>query len=112
MKIVKSNEAKEFKDGNIFVAYEYNTQDPVINTARIEIRGRYPGTGSMKNTQVKELVYVEEGSGEVNINGVNSLISKGDVVFFDKDEQVFWNGNFTLITTCTPAWSPDQHQFL
>lgn len=112
MKIVHANEAEKFEDGNIFVAHEYDTKDSELNTARIEIKGRYPAKGSMRNTKVKEIVYIESGTGEVSINGIRQTVSQGDVVFFENGEQIFWNGIFVLITTCTPAWSKNQHEFL
>ncbi len=112
MKIIRSQEAERFTDGSVFTAHEYHTGDLDLNTARIEINGRYPVTGSMRNTKVKELVYVESGSGSVNITGVQESIGKGDVVFFESGENVFWEGNFVLITTCTPAWAKEQHEFL
>lgn len=112
MKVVRKDEAERHADGEVFVAYEYHTQDPDINTARIEIKGRYPRTGSMRNTKVKELVYVESGTGTVSINGVQESLEAGDVVFFESGESVVWEGDFVLITTCTPAWSKDQHEFL
>ena len=112
MKIIQAKDSKKFDDGQVFTAYEYDTQDPDINTARIEIRGRYPATGAMKNTKVKEIVYVESGEGKVTINGIEEPVGQGDVIFFKSGDQIFWNGNFVLITTCTPAWSPDQHEFI
>ena len=112
MKIVKARESKKFEDGKTFAACEYDTQDPDLNTARIEIKGRYPLNGTMRNTRVKEIVYVESGEGEVAINGVRKPVEQGDVIFFKSGDLIFWNGNFTLITTCTPAWSPDQHEFI
>jgi len=112
MEIIRQEQAGIFNDGTSFVAHEYHTSDKDINTARIEIRGRYPVTGSMRNTLVKEVVYIESGSGKVSINGVDQEVKAGDVVFFDANETVVWNGSFTLITTCAPAWSKEQHEFL
>lgn len=112
MKIVHANEASRFEDGRIFVAHEYDTESADLNTARIEINGRYPVEGVMRNTKVKEIVYIESGTGEVSINNVMEKVKQGDVVYFESGEKIFWNGKFTLITTCTPAWSKEQHEFL
>lgn len=112
MEIIRQEQAEKFNDGSTFVAHEYHTSDKDINTARIEIRGRYPATGSMRNTLVKEIVYIESGFGEVTINGETHKVKEGDVVFFDANETVVWEGSFILITTCTPAWSKNQHEFL
>lgn len=112
MEIIRQDQAEKFNDGASFVAHEYHTSDKDINTARIEIQGRYPATGSMRNTLVKEVVYIESGSGKVTIGGEAQEVKEGDVVFFDANEIVVWEGSFTLITTCTPAWSKEQHEFL
>ena len=112
MKIVHSNQAHRFEDGSVFVAHEYDTESSDLNTARIEINGRYPVQGQMRNKEVKEIVYIESGAGEVSINGVVEKIKQGDVVYFEAGEKVYWNGKFTLITTCTPAWTKEQHEFL
>ncbi|MBU2103868.1 hypothetical protein KKD81_00650 [Patescibacteria group bacterium] len=112
MEIIRQEQAEKFNDGTSFIAHEYRMLDKDINTARIEIQGRYPKTGSMRNTLVKEVVYVESGCGEVIINEDAQKVKKGDVIFYDANETVVWNGVFSLITTCTPAWSKDQHEFL
>jgi mannose-6-phosphate isomerase-like protein (cupin superfamily) len=111
MRIVKGSEAKKFEDG-AFVAHEYETHDADINLAKIEINGRFPATGTMRNTKVKEIIYVEAGKGSVTINGAQSEIEKGDVIFYDKNEEVFWEGELVLITVCTPAWTKEQHEML
>ncbi len=112
MEIIQKESAERFEDGTVFTAFEYHTSDKDINTARIKIQGRYPAAGSMRNTRVKEIVYIEVGSGIVTINGTGQQVKEGDVVFFGANETVVWDGNFTLITICTPAWSKDQHEFL
>jgi mannose-6-phosphate isomerase-like protein (cupin superfamily) len=110
MKIVRSGEAQKFENAASCTAFEYDTHDTDINIARVEIRGRYPLSGSAMNTLVKELVYIEEGSGKVVINSVESAIEKGDVILIEKGERVFWDGTMTLIIACAPAWSPQQYE--
>ncbi|HUO56114.1 MAG TPA: hypothetical protein VMU27_01625 [Candidatus Paceibacterota bacterium] len=112
MEIVRRSEAEKFEDGSTFVAYEYATKDPDLNTARIELHGRYPAQGTMRNNNVKEVVYIESGQGEVIIDDVRQSVGQGDVVLFTKGERVVWDGTFVLITSCAPAWSKEQHEFL
>lgn len=111
MKIIKNNEAKKF-DANGYVSYEYNSNDSAINIARIEIRGRIPETGSMRNTKVKEICYVESGEGSITIEGAKHELSSGDVVYYEPNKRVFWEGNLVLIIACTPAWTLKQHEML
>ena len=110
MEIIRAEESHTLRTSNTCVATEYPTSSTDINIARIEIRGRFPEKGVMWNTEVEEIVYVEKGEGLVSIGGVGTEIKIGDVVLYHKDEKVFWEGTLTLITACTPAWSPSQHR--
>jgi quercetin dioxygenase-like cupin family protein len=110
MQIVRSDDARKYENADTCVAFEYETEDPDINIARVEVSGRYPIEGAAKNTLVKELVYVESGSGEVSIDGIPYVIAKGDVVSIEKGEEVFWNGVMTLVIACAPAWTPEQYE--
>src|SRR5262245_60402384 len=111
MEIIRARDAKRFEDGAL-VAHEYETHDPDLNVARIEIRGRVPEKGVMRNTKVKEIIYVEEGKGTVTINGEVREIGKGDVILYVQNEEVAWEGELVLITACAPAWAPAQHEKL
>lgn len=112
MEIVRKESAERIEDGTVLTAFEYQTSDKAINTARIEIRGRYPISGSVRNTKVKEIIYIEKGSGEIAIDGSSQKVQEGDVIFVDTHEAIAWDGDFTLIITCTPAWSKDQYEFI
>jgi len=109
MNIVRSNDATRFENAASCVAYEYDTQTSDINIARIEINGRYPVEGSVVNTEVTELVYVESGSGLASVEGETHSIQKGDVISISKEERSSWEGSMTLIIACSPAWTPEQH---
>lgn len=111
-KIVHKYEAHVFKEGKVFMAYEYAGEMSDINMAHVKIHGRYPLQGVMRNTKVSEVVYVENGSGEVSINGIDTKINKGDVVYYESGDRVFWNGELSLVITCAPAWTKEQHEFL
>lgn len=112
MEVIRAKDAHRIENGDTCVAHEYGIKDLELNIARIEIRGRFPKEGMMRNTLAKEIVYVEEGEGSVSINNVAQEIGKGDVILYEKGEEVFWEGTLTLITACTPAWTPDQHEIL
>ncbi len=103
-------EAHKYENGPTCVAFEYETGNPDINIARVEISGRYPETGYAANTAVTELVYVESGTGMVTVEDKHTTLNKGDVVLIEKGEQVYWEGTLTLIIACTPAWYPEQYE--
>src|SRR3989344_1777606 len=112
MEIIRSTDAHRSENGPAYTAHEYRTQDPDLNIARVEINGRVPAEGRMRNTKVKEIVYVESGKGPVPLQEPPQDIAEGDVIFYDRNEEVFWEGELVLIIACTPAWSLEQHEML
>lgn len=110
MQLAHKEEAKEFKNSDSCIAYEYPIKDPDINAAVIKLSGRYPDKGRTVNTECKELVYVIEGSGKLVVEGSEFDLRQGDALLIDKGERFYWEGNMTLFMPCTPAWSPEQHK--
>lgn len=110
MKIIKSTDAIKYKNADSCVAFEYKTGKETINIARIEINGRYPIEGSAVNKAVEELIYIENGKGQVNVNGNSILLETGDVILINKNEAVWWKGKMSLIISCAPAWTKDQYE--
>ena len=111
MKIIKAEDSHTIESTKSCIATEYPTTSEDINIARVKISGRFPESGVMWNTIVEEIVYVESGSGKVVIDTVVAAIKTGDVVLYQKNEKVFWEGEMTLLIACTPAWSVQQHVF-
>lgn len=109
MKIVRNSEVERFENASSCIAYEYQTGNTEINLARVEINGRYPLEGSAINREVTELVYVERGEGKVGINDALETLEKGDLVLVEKGDRVWWEGDFTLLISCAPAWTPEQY---
>ena len=112
MEIIRREESRRFEHGTACTAHEYATKETSLNIARIEVRGRFPSIGTMRNTKVKEIVYVEQGEGTVTINNVITSIQQGDVILYVENEEVFWEGELILIIACTPAWTPAQHEMI
>lgn len=110
MKIIKSTDAIKYKNADSCIAFEYETGEGAINMARVEINGRYPIEGSAVNKAVEELIYIENGKGEVHVNDNSILLEAGDVVSIHKNEAVWWEGKMKLIIACAPAWTKDQYE--
>lgn len=110
MEIVKSEETIEMQNARTCTAFEYPTNDPDANVARLWLNGRYPLRGSSVNREVKEVVYVESGEGEVTVEGAVTALAAGDVVILEKGENMSWEGKMVLIIFCSPAWYPDQYE--
>lgn len=111
MKIVKEENAEKFEYANTSKVFEYgfalneNNMDFCTN----KINGRYPQKGYCSNLEVDELCYVLEGKGTINKSNSESIeFEKGDVIFINKKEIYYWNGNFKLAIVCSPAWSKEQ----
>lgn len=93
-------------------AFEYPLSEHEIDMAVVEIKGRYPDSGRAVNTVAKEIALVIEGSGKISIENTDISLSKGDVVYIEPNERIFWEGNLTLAISCTPAWSKDQYEYV
>lgn len=110
MKIVRQIEAVAIANSATCTAYEYATNTPTVNVARVVVTGRYPEEGWARNTAVDEVVYVAEGQGHLQTEGSSHSLSPGDVVSIQKGEAVAWEGTLTLIIAAAPAWYPEQYE--
>ena len=104
-----SNQVVVRKNGEFCVVSEFAIEDHDINFAIVKVSSRYPDSGLATNTISKEIVYVQEGSGKIVVDGKECLLNKGDVVLVSPNEKFYWDGNMTLHISCTPAFTPEQH---
>lgn len=110
MKVVKKNEAQKFNYAKTSQVLEYSIKlakkemDFCINT----INGRYPEQGFCSNTKCDEICYVLEGKGQFVSKDERVDLAKGDIIYIDKNDIYFWNGNFKLAMICSPAWTKEQ----
>jgi len=109
MKIVYKSQTKRYKNSAGCIAIEYPTEDKDINVAVVEIHGRYPDKGRVRNTVCKELVYVSKGSGKVEVDDKKIDLRQGDMIVIEVREKYFFEGEITLFVSCSPAWFPEQH---
>ncbi len=102
-----------FSNSENCLVYEYELDDKDINCATAIITGRYPDKGYCYNEKCKELIYVISGNGILNYkNGKVIEFKEKDVILIDKGEIYYWNGNFTIVMPCTPAWYSEQHKLV
>lgn len=109
MKIAYAAQSFERKNSEVCIVTEYPHLDKDLDFAIVKISSRYPETQQAKNTQCKEIVYVQEGIGRVTVNNVCYELSVGDIVLIEIGEKFFWEGNMTLYISCTPAFNVAQH---
>lgn len=110
MKIISRAQAVLRKNSEICLVTEYEMGDPDIDFAAAEITGRYPDKGRVTNTQSKEIVYIQEGTGTIEVDGKSYPLKAGDVLLIEAGEKFYWEGNMTLFISCHPAFTVEQHQ--
>lgn len=107
MKYLKKESSIKFKK-ETFTSYEYPLKDKDLDGAIVEINGRYPEVGWSHNTICKELFYLIKGSAILTTKTESLSLSEGDMAMVDILENYYWNGDCTLLVSCTPAWSLEQ----
>jgi len=110
MKFVSLSSAQKFENTPSCIVYEYGG-DTSLSGAIAEIHGRYPEDGWAVNDEVKEMVFVLEGTGRVVTKSSEVQLKKDDMALIDKGEAYFFEGNaLRIFMPTTPAWTPDQHR--
>jgi molybdopterin converting factor small subunit len=110
MKVVRSSQTRINENSPVCIAIEYPFDDKDINAAVIKIKGRYPDKGRVVNLKCKELVHILNESILLVIEGKKVELKKGDQVLIMPKEKYYWDGNCEILTVCTPAWYPEQHE--
>lgn len=111
MKYLEKEKSQKFEHGAI-TAYEYPLGDPDINCALVELKGRHPDQCWLINEKCKEMVFVVRGLVQLTTENETVSLKEGDIVLINPLEKYFWNGDCTLLTPCTPAWTPEQNKII
>jgi mannose-6-phosphate isomerase-like protein (cupin superfamily) len=111
MKYLKKENAIKFEQGCIR-SFEYPLGDKDLDCAVVEINGRYPEKDWTLNKKCKEIFYLIKGSGTLTTESESINLSEGDMAIINPEEKYYFEGKFTLLTPCTPAWSPDQTEIV
>ena len=111
MKIVREKDAEKFEYANTSSVLEYGIalNEKNMDFCTNKINGRYPTEGYCSNLECEELCYILEGEGTIyKRDSKPNKIKKGDIIFINKQDIYYWNGDFKLAIVCTPAWSKEQ----
>ena len=111
MKIFPKQQTSERTNGFASIT-DYTVDDLQINFVIATISGRYPDKGQVLNTKCKLLAYVQEGNGKLCVENTEVNLNPGDVVLIDVNEKYHWDGKLKLHISCSPAWSPEQHEYV
>lgn len=112
MKKISISETEKCNHSNVCSVTEYNFNDKDIDISILEVSGRFPENGFCMNTKVKEMVYVESGSGNLCSQNESIKLEAGSAILIKPNEMYYWNGNFKALLACSPAWQPDQHKII
>jgi hypothetical protein len=108
MEVRRKAEAIAHKNTAICIAYEYAMPTISIDTAVIELAGRYPDKGWALNTACTALVHVARGEGTVITKEGAVSIGEDDQVLITPHELYAFDGEMKLLFSATPAWTPEQ----
>ena len=111
MEYLKKEQSQTFTNGNI-IAHEYATKNSDINIALIEIKGRHPQENWLINEKVTELTFITKGSATLKTESETVILKEGDIAIINPNEKYFWEGDCTLLTPCTPSWTPEQNKIV
>ncbi len=110
MKVVTLNEAISRQNSSSCTAYEYEfTGEKDINSAVIELTGRYPESGQALNDVCKEQVYVVSGSGVLTQANHTYDLNQGDMALIQPGEPYYFDGTLKMLISSSPAWYTEQH---
>jgi len=109
MKICRQEESENISNSDTCIVNEYPMDDKDINCAVIVIKGRYPNAGYVSNQICKEMVYIQEGSGNIVFEKESVQLKAGDILLLEPGEKYYWDGGMKMIVSCNPAWFPEQH---
>lgn len=112
MKILIKHQTIERENSDKCIVTEYPIDDQMLDFAIVKLNGRYPDVKRATNLRCKEIVYVHEGKGSVEVDGHKQELSAGDVVLIESGEKFFWEGCMTLHIACAPAFTVEQHQMV
>ena len=112
MKYIPSSSAQTFENSPMCTVHEYGGNDE-INGAVAEIDGRYPEMGWAVNTEVSEMIFVLEGSGELVTNERRVTLAKAAMAVVETGEAYYFEGkSLRIFIACTPPWTPEQYKVM
>lgn len=111
MEIIKKSNSIAGNNSAECSTIEYSFINKSIDLCVATIKGRYPQKGYCKNCKVKELIYILEGSGAINLNSQKIEFEQGDAILIDCNEKYYWESPYCKAAiTCTPAWNKEQYK--
>lgn len=108
MEIRKKSDATFFQNTPTCGVYEYGMGSSKIDSALIELSGRYPQEGWALNTICTSVVHIVSGEGRVIFSDGEKPLVEDMQILIPPHEPYVLEGNLKLIFSASPAWSPEQ----
>jgi len=109
MQISFKHQTTEIKNSNQCVVTTHGINDQMIDFVIAKIDGRYPDEKRVINKLCKEMVYIQNGSGKIVVDGKEFSLNAGDLILLEPGEKYYWEGNMEVYIACSPAWTKEQH---
>lgn len=107
MQIIKNKDKQIHKNDGATIE-EFYMSNKTIDTCIVHISGRYPKAGKVINSNFSCVCYVLEGNGKV----CGENITKGDAFNILKNESYYFEGNFSMVMSGTPAFDLAQSKVI
>lgn len=108
MEVRKKTEAQRHENSPTCTAFEYGMSTQEIDSAVIELRGRYPEAGWAVNTVSIALIHVVRGEGYIYKDSNSIPLGEDDQILILPNEKYALEGEMKLLFSSSPAWSPEQ----
>lgn len=109
---IKKENAKKKKNTDSCYVWEYFESDK-IGFATALINGRYPDSGKAVNQECEEIYFVISGKGNVHKGGKGYHMEQGDMLFFDKGQEYWVEGdNMEVVIVTAPPWFFEQYKIV
>ncbi|MDB5176936.1 MAG: Cupin domain protein [Candidatus Saccharibacteria bacterium] len=101
-----------FRNSNTCEGVTFASKRTNHDIATVTISGRYPEEGWSMNEASDEIVYVSDGKGKLicKDEGVQEL-EKGDGAFVEAGIWFAWEGDMTIVMSCSPAFNSEQYRW-
>lgn len=102
---------QKFTNSDTCHGVSFASEDAPLDMAEITINGRYPEQGWARNHQSHEMVRVMNGQGKLWLKDDATIeLTVGEVIHIRPNTWFAWEGDMTILMTCSPAFNPDQYE--
>ncbi len=107
--IVKKAQATSIKANDHSTIWDYPLPSEKTGISYQTLDGRLPEKGWYKNEVCYEIIFILGGKANINVDGEESEVEKGDLVILEPGQKHYGNyKRVSLITVTSPNWYEEQ----